>query len=61
MLVLTRKVNERLLIGEDIEIVVLGLQHPTGAKPTVKIGIVAPQETLILRRELVKPKEEPNG
>ena len=53
MLVLRRRAGESLLIGDDIEIEVLELT-PQGAK----IGIRAPRETLVLRKELKITKEQ---
>ncbi len=47
MLVLRRRVRESLLIGEDVEIEVLAI-----AAQGVKIGIRAPRETVVLRKEL---------
>ncbi len=47
MLVLRRRAGESLLIGDDIEIELLELT-PQGAK----IGIRAPRETVVLRKEL---------
>jgi carbon storage regulator len=47
VLVLTRKTNESLVIGENISITVLAIE---GEK--VKIGIEAPREVSILRSEL---------
>ncbi|MGO4547479.1 carbon storage regulator CsrA [Paenibacillus sp. 2TAB23] len=47
MLVLSRKKGEAVLVGDDIEISILEL---TG--DTVKIGIKAPGEVGILRKEL---------
>lgn len=47
MLVLSRKVNERIQIGEDITITVVRLS--TGS---VRIGIEAPGHMTILRDEL---------
>lgn len=47
MLVLRRRAGESLLIGDDIEIELLELT-PQGAK----IGIRAPRETIVLRKEL---------
>ena len=44
MLVLTRKTNQSIAIGEDVRIVVVGIQ---GDK--VKLGIVAPPERTIRR------------
>jgi carbon storage regulator len=47
MLVLRRRAGESFLIGDEIEVEVLALtQH--GAK----IGIRAPKETIVLRKEL---------
>ena len=47
MLVLRRRAGESLLIGNDVEIEVLAITAQ-GAK----IGIRAPKETVILRKEL---------
>lgn len=47
MLVLSRKVNERIQIGDDITITVVRLS--TGS---VRIGIEAPSHLTILRDEL---------
>jgi carbon storage regulator len=47
MLVLRRRVGELLLIGEDVEIEILAI-----AAQGVKIGIRAPRETVVLRKEL---------
>ncbi len=54
MLVITRKKNEALLIGDDIEISIVGIE-----KGAVKLAINAPKEKMILRKELyVEVKEE---
>ena len=47
MLVLRRRAGESVLIGDDIEIELLAITHQ-GAK----IGIRAPKETVVLRKEL---------
>jgi carbon storage regulator len=47
MLILTRKVSEGIIIGDNITIKILD-----NTKGSVKIGIEAPKETLILREEL---------
>ena len=47
MLVLSRKVNERILIGEDIELVVVQIR---GDK--VRIGIAAPKDVSVHRQEV---------
>ena len=55
MLVLTRKVEESILIGDDVEIMVLGV---SGDK--VRIGINAPREVEVFRKE-VKETRDGNG
>jgi carbon storage regulator len=47
MLVLRRRTGESFLIGDDIEVELLAVT-PQGAK----IGIRAPKETVVLRKEL---------
>lgn len=48
MLILTRRSNERIFIGEDVVLVVLGIENNR-----VKLGIEAPSEIAILREEIV--------
>ena len=55
MLVLSRRPGQSILIGRDIEIVVLGSD---GVQ--VRVGIRAPREVTVLRRELFKQVEEEN-
>jgi carbon storage regulator len=47
MLVLTRKENESIMIGDAIEVKVLDLKENQ-----VKLGIVAPREVAVHRREV---------
>ncbi|MEV5029661.1 carbon storage regulator CsrA [Paenibacillus sp. LPE1-1-1.1] len=47
MLVLSRKSNESIIIGGNIEIVVLGVEGDN-----VKLGIRAPKEVDIYRKEI---------
>jgi carbon storage regulator len=54
MLVLTRKENEKIRIGDDIVITVVR----TGDR--VRLGIEAPGNMVVLRDELTK-KEEPDA
>lgn len=53
MLVVTRKTDEGIVISENIEITVLEI-----TKERVKLGISAPKEIGIVRRELVDAQNE---
>lgn len=55
MLVLSRKINETIKIGNDIEIRILEIKGDT-----VRIGVDAPKEVDILRGELVLSVSETN-
>lgn len=47
MLVLTRKVGQRVLIGENVAVTIVRV-----SQGTVRLGIEAPPETPIVREEL---------
>jgi carbon storage regulator len=47
MLILTRKLDEEIIIGDNIKICVLGIQGNQ-----VKLGIDAPRETAVNRKEI---------
>lgn len=51
MLVLTRRVNEMIMIGEDIAITIVSVQGH-GPHAQVRLGITAPREMTVLRREV---------
>jgi len=51
MLVLTRRLEESILIGNDIEIKVLHVRG-TGPQAVVRLGIVAPRSVAIVRKEI---------
>lgn len=55
MLVLSRKLNESIIIDGEIEIVVLATEGDT-----VKLGITAPKEVSIFRKELYEAIQESN-
>lgn len=50
MLVLTRKLHERILIGDDVEVVVVAIRGQRA-----QLGILAPAEKRIRRRESLEP------
>ena len=55
MLVLSRKVGEKILIGDDIQITVVRV-----CQNTVRIGVEAPRSFQIVREEIKDlPVEEP--
>jgi carbon storage regulator len=55
MLVLTRKVNESLIVGDDIEIKVVEISGKA-----IKIGIDAPKDVSIYRKEIYEAIKEEN-
>ena len=55
MLIITRKKGESLMIGDDIEIVISKIDDGS-----VKIGIKAPKDITILRKELLEEVEKEN-
>jgi carbon storage regulator len=56
MLVLTRKSNQSIMIGDDIEVTVLSIM---GEK--VRIGIQAPREVPVFRTEVYLEIQEEQG
>jgi len=57
MLILTRRVGESLIIGDDVEVTVLGIKGNQ-----VRIGINAPKDISVHRQEIYeKIKEEKAG
>ncbi len=55
MLVLARKLNEKIKIGEDIEITVVGISGDS-----IRLGISAPRNVKILRSEIYEEIERQN-
>ncbi len=55
MLVLTRKKNEGIILGDNISITILEIREDT-----IKIGIEAPRDITILRSELYQAVKDEN-
>lgn len=47
MLVVTRRIGEKIMIGDDVEIVVIGIQGNQ-----VRIGVKAPKDVGVHREEI---------
>lgn len=56
MLILTRKVNQKLIINDNIEIVIL-----ESYKNSVKIGVNAPNNVQIYREEVYREIKQSNA
>lgn len=50
-LVLSRKLNEKILIGSDIEILIADIRENSRGEPVVDIALKAPREIKILKEE----------
>ncbi len=55
MLVLTRKKGQSILLGDDVEVTILEIN-----RDSVKIGINAPKDVKIFRRELYEEIKKTN-
>ncbi|RAK04924.1 carbon storage regulator CsrA [Halanaerobium saccharolyticum] len=55
MLVLSRKLNEKIIIDDQIEVTVVGIENGK-----VQLGIEAPKEIEIMRKELLEDVKEEN-
>ncbi|MGE5507756.1 MAG: carbon storage regulator CsrA [Chitinophagales bacterium] len=55
MLVLTRKIDESIIIGDDIRITVVEVRHDQ-----VKLGITAPRDIPVHREEVYREIQEEN-
>ena len=57
MLVITRRVNETLMVGDDVTVTVLGVKGNQ-----IRIGVNAPKEVAVHREEIyerIKAEEHP--
>ena len=55
MLVLTRRINQSIMIGEDVEIVIVDIKGDQ-----VKLGIKAPRTVSVQRTEILQEIQEEN-
>jgi len=55
VLVISRKKDDTILLGDDIEITVISVDNNT-----VKLGISAPKDVSILRKEVYEKVKEEN-
>ena len=55
MLVLTRKVNQSIIVGDDVEVVVLEVRGEQ-----VRLGIRAPKTVAVHRKEIYEQIQEEN-
>ena len=56
MLVLTRKEDQSIMIGDEIEVKILDIKENQ-----VKIGLVAPREVAVHRQEVYQAIQEENA
>ncbi|MGB9780535.1 carbon storage regulator CsrA [Caldanaerobacter sp.] len=53
MLILTRKIGQSIIIGENVEVKIVSIEEGK-----VKLGITAPKEVTVLRKELIEVMDE---
>ncbi len=59
MLILTRRLGESIMIGDDIQIVVLGIRGNQ-----IRLGVRAPKSTSVHREEIwlrIQEEKKPSG
>lgn len=58
MLILNRKVNQKIIIGNDITVVVQEITTDSYGKSVVKLGIEAPEHVCVDRSEIRQKRIE---
>ena len=56
MLVLTRKTNQSIMIGDDVEVTVLAV-----SRDKIRLGIAAPKEVPVYRKEVYLSIKDESG
>jgi carbon storage regulator len=56
MLILTRKIDQAIIIQGNITVMILGVE-----RDRVKLGIAAPESVTVLREELVEGRQDENA
>ena len=56
MLVLTRKTNQSIMIGDDVEVTVLAV-----SRDKIRLGITAPKEVPVYRKEVYLSIKDEGG
>ena len=56
MLVLTRKTNQSIMIGDDVEVTVLAV-----SRDKIRLGITAPRDIPVFRKEVYLSIQEEGG
>ena len=56
MLVLTRKTNQSIMIGDDVEVTVLAV-----SRDKIRLGITAPRDVPVFRKEVYLSIKEDGG
>lgn len=59
MLVLSRRLNESIMIGDEIEVKIVQIRG-SGDQAVIRLGIIAPRQVTVLRKEVLAEVVEAN-